>query len=424
MNSQRELYFTTCILLTLITGCGGGGSSTSNTSPALTHQQNMIELRDRYIQFAQTLYDGNDVASWGEGSANIDLRGDGDQDVLVTTAASGTQETAFHAFENTSSGFELIYTGVEAAAATYTVFDANGDGLEDIYLGHGDDTEEAIEAGAVGAQDYLLFQVGDGTFVDVSDTHLPSAYSDDNPETGFFTHGSCSGNIDDDGDIDVVILNQDEERLLVNNGDGVFTDATPRLDQDTLETTKEEDWVFGFTWCEIGDLNADGFTDVILGSNNEDSAVTGAGEVIGASHLVLFNDGSNNYKYTEHSAVSTGVGEIITLDVEILDYNLDGCPDFAVQAVERDYEQSRVVVYGGQCNGPFQIAFVSELSEYALFELEVLYINDDEFPDIVTYHARGTPPPQLNEVTSVRLKNRTKTAGYHLRPVRMRSRSL
>ena len=78
----------------------------------------------------------------------------------------------------------------------------------------------------------------------------------------FEDHCVASGDIDNDGDIDV-IFSRDQNRLQIflNNGKGFFTDATEQLlprNFNFAHTTGEK------TFINIGDFNNDGFQDVLL----------------------------------------------------------------------------------------------------------------------------------------------------------------
>jgi hypothetical protein len=66
------------------------------------------------------------------------------------------------------------------------------------------------------------------------------------------------GDIDRDGDLDVVVLNRGQERVLVNDGDGVFTDETAARFPVTTDSTRGGG---------LADLDGDGDLDVVTGNS-------------------------------------------------------------------------------------------------------------------------------------------------------------
>lgn len=88
--------------------------------------------------------------------------------------------------------------------------------------------------------------------------------------TGYDFHNGSSGDIDNDGDIDLIkwshgstILNQKFPKILINDGSGNFTE------EQLLENQQEHESQYLGGWAttvnDLFDLNGDGFLDIVAG---------------------------------------------------------------------------------------------------------------------------------------------------------------
>lgn len=121
--------------------------------------------------------------------------------------------------------------------------DYNGDGLLDYFLiGHGYDAEPWP-----GEYPVALLSNLDGTYTDLRLTDMIAFY-----------HGGASADFDNDGDLDIVLVDGGggHEVLLKNDGLGHFDAHYELLDHYLLQ---------GFYTAEFFDINQDGYVDFIAG---------------------------------------------------------------------------------------------------------------------------------------------------------------
>jgi enediyne biosynthesis protein E4 len=165
--------------------------------------------------------------------------------VLLITI--GTLSTTFTKAQTTfsevslASGIDFVSPTRRMDGAGAAFFDYNNDGLMDLYLTGGDNRRDA-----------LYKNNGDGTFTDVAQ------------EAGFsFTHsipiyGVITGDIDNDGDRDVFLTSERNYKsyMMVNNGDGTFSNITNQAGFDDSDMDSH-----GATF---GDFDLDGYIDIYL----------------------------------------------------------------------------------------------------------------------------------------------------------------
>lgn len=175
-----------------------------------------------------------------------DYDNDGDQDVFIL---SNNNSDPNRLYRNTGG----VLTRVSPSAFdthlgnffTASWGDYNNDQFVDLFVG---DQE--------GGKNYLYKNNGDGTFTKVADT--PNSPSE---AIGSSTAGSAWGDVDNDGDLDLLVASAGEPNLFyLNQGNGTFTKVTNEL-------------IAGYNTnfnlaAAFADYNNDGHLDVVIGALN------------------------------------------------------------------------------------------------------------------------------------------------------------
>ena len=257
----RKLFFL-LVCLAPLHGCGSGGSdclpcflpSAVNQSPGVFVDETATRLPAE--------------SNFAVRAAVGDLDGDNDLDVIIAsgghTAPDPVPAQDFLLQINDGTG---VFTNEAASRLPASAFgtqvasavilgDVDGDTDLDAFVVNGS-SGAVFSPGFSGFQNLLWINNGDGIFSDETNTRLPLA-------TNSSFHAAF-GDLDSDGDLDLVIGNVgsngagQQNRLLINNGSGVFTDETtirlPALLDSTLALALE-------------DLDGDSDLDIIVANSS------------------------------------------------------------------------------------------------------------------------------------------------------------
>jgi hypothetical protein len=284
-----------------------------------------------------------------EDVAIADFDRDGDLDLVFV--GEDDQVNGYHL--NDGEGYftdvteRLPRRGTSNAVAA---FDADRDGDADLVIGNN-------------GQDFVFINDGQGNFTDQTATRLPASMD--------ITQDIASGDIDGDADLDLVIGNEDGNKLLLNDGHGRFTLAPegqlplPRIQEETrnvdlADVDRDGDLDLYFSNVRLFQKRADpqdrllindghgNFSDVtathvpsesestmsaaLLDVNGDQfpDLVTGSfGDLTGrtalASYRITLNMGDGRFQASSEALPHgiTGNG----MDIEPADYNGDGILD-------------------------------------------------------------------------------------------------
>lgn len=121
-----------------------------------------------------------------------------------------------------------------------------------------------------------------------------------------FCHSVCSGDIDNDGDLDLFFTEtKNISKFLINDGLGNFTVDTSRYPSN-LEHKN-------FFTSELYDLNKDGFLDLITTGHEQD----------GANSIVLWGSSVGKYSTNRMTVLPKVTNNGVAIDIDFIDYNGD-----------------------------------------------------------------------------------------------------
>jgi len=301
---------------------------------------------DAYIYFGGTIMDNiADVSLGGEAASNRfgtsvsnagDVNGDGYSDVIVGawnySSAKG-RAYIFYGGASMNNTADVIMTGINTndyfGMAVSDAGDVNGDGLSDVIVG-----SEGYSFNSSTGRAYIYYG---GTVMNNSADVIMNGDSANN----FFGHSvSAAGDVNGDGYSDVII---GARGYRANTGKAFifYGGASMNSASDVTFTGEAVDDFFGGSVSEAGDVNGDGYSDVIVGAHR-------AGSGYGRAYIYFGSYVMNNLP----DVVLTGVlpatytfGNCVSAAGDI---NKDGYSDVIVGASDQNtYTGQAFIFYGG-----------------------------------------------------------------------------
>ncbi|NND01153.1 MAG: VCBS repeat-containing protein [Acidimicrobiia bacterium] len=249
---------------------------------------------------------GSTERSWSNKVELADIDGDGDVDMLFADGGDQSRPgdpVVSQAWLNDGNAtFTDVSTQVfgttAGSARAIKARDVNGDGMPDLII-----------ANTWSTQSRLLLNRGDLVFEDVTATHLPERLASSGDVE--------AGDVDGDGDLDLVLsdwggvppaLNAANTMLWLNDGAGIFTDATAE---------RMPDAPVSWSWeLELVDVDNDFDLDIAVSCKS----CTGSflfkndGDGFFSDATAALPQSSNNYEFEAIDLTGDGFLDLVTLN--------------------------------------------------------------------------------------------------------------
>jgi hypothetical protein len=313
-----------------------------------------------------------------------DVNGDGYSDVIIGARSFSSEGAAF-VYHGSASGIISVpvitlsvnqfvaYFGCSVASAG----DINGDGYSDIVVGARLYDNGQTDEGAA------FVYYGSSTGIVPTSTLLECNQAD-----ASFGHSVASaGDVNGDGYSDLIVgaflydtLNPNTGRAAIYHGAATGINTTAATFLQNFQNPAN----FGFSVASAGDINGDGYGDVVVGIpfSNVANPTAGAADVYyGSSTGIQTTFATNLYGPTQFgqfgfSAASAG------------DVNGDGYSDLIVGAWQRNNETGASYVYHGSAKGADAIADASRESHQVNAQMGISVssagdVNGDGYGDVI-----------------------------------------
>jgi hypothetical protein len=312
---------------------------------------------------AWTMEANQNVAGAGGSVAGLgDVNGDGFDDVAVgaggyDNGSEPNDEGAVFVYYGSATGLGPNGTpqnadwtaagNIVGAGLGFRVFpagDMNNDGYNDLLATASGIDQPEMDEGAV-----YLFSGSSGGL-----TATPSWSTEGNWPSGFFGVSVSTGDLDGDGYREIVIGSSHytdtqfyQGRVQIYRGTSTGPAATPFWEQVGIQNGGQ----LGWSVSASGDINGDGYADLLIGAPGETGSAPGSGRV-----HVYFGSASGPGATADVVLSGTQASESFGMQASTIgDRNGDGYADFVVTSssfVNQSVNGGRTEVFHGSATGP------------------------------------------------------------------------
>ena len=339
----------------------------------LLNQGNGVFINGTQGRLPQFNYDSEDI-----GIADFDQ--DGDPDLIFAS-----EDNAVHEFYlNDGNGVFTLRQNIlpNSISNGLLVIDLNNDNYPDLIFGNSGPGNPATPAEA-----RVLINNKDLSFGDETALRLPAGLL-------MVPQDIKKADIDNDGDQDLIFGNETGNRILINNGSGVFTDETlQRLPLPGNEETRK---------VTLEDIDNDGDLDMFFANVQFRSGMN-------PQNRLLINNDSGYF--TDETSTRLPVDNEHTTEGVFLDVDLDNDPDLITSNV---FVNRPVKVFLNNGQGVFEERTSSIFPPGVVAEgLGIITedLNNDDLKDIYIVHRR-TAQSLGNDRLLLRIDTGTVGIGY------------
>ena len=329
----------------------------------------LLGVGDGTFSYRESYSSGEYLA---ESVAIADVNGDGRLDLIVANnqeCASCANGSVSVLLGNGDGTFQapVNYSSGGSGASSVAIADLNGDTIPDLVVANQCPLGSECPNGVVG----ILLGNGDGTF------QAPVTYGSGGEDALFV----AIGNLNPDGYPDLVVANaclddncnMGEVSILLGNGNGTF--------QSPVNYSTGGASAFSVA---IGDLNGDGYPDLVVANSESDSV------------SVLMGNGDGTFK----SPTTYSSGGNFAMSVALADVNGDGYLDVAVvnQGECDTCNTGGVSVLLGNGDGTLQAPVSFSSGGYEAYGVASGDFNGDGKPDLVATNIYESTGPKSGSV--------------------------
>jgi hypothetical protein len=291
-----------------------------------------------------------------------DLDGDGLDDIVVNALSQGEElllNKGLGVFELTNTRLPKTLASENYSHTTSQILDVNNDGYNDLIFGN-----DSGDGSALGRRSQLFLNAGTGDFSRATGISLPKSVV---PTEIVLDIEQANINNDQLPDLVISVTNGGDYRdgnfyktpyiqILINQGNGLFSDETNLRFNQSAERSTDTSWFFTIN---IADVNLDSNDDII-------SFGTGSQPI-----TIFYNDGFGNFSYDRSLSFPYVHGTAA-------DFNGDGAVDLIIEDTNESY---RVYLNSKRDKNSLDANDTSLRKEHYVSESDWMFCGED-FADV------------------------------------------